>query len=98
MADASWLIVVFYQRGIKSHIADLFLGPEAGFLILLCSHRFGRIRSPWILTDEVLIKIKHTGKISVISDKLLQLSRLFIKYLAYGKSIVLPECFVPHLF
>ena len=89
--------MVLDNIGNHSLISDLRLGLETALLVLIRSDLAAVIPAFIRTSADRFIEIKHTGKISVLSDEIRNLLRLFIKDFPYGKSIVLLKSPVSHL-
>src|SRR5699024_6651618 len=99
MTYTSRFIMVFDDIGDHTGIADFFLcGKNTGFILFRIKVRPAVIPSPVALAVNSLRKIKHTGKISVFSDKISDLLRFLIENLSYRECVMRTEGFLSHLF
>ena len=96
MARAPGTVVVFDDIGEKTDVPDFGLCRKAAVSVIV--RRDGRSVVPalFAVAENGLVKVKHTGEVTVFTDKVRQFPGLFVKYFAYGKGVVFSEGAVAH--
>ncbi len=89
--------MIFNNIREKTGLPDPALRLKAAASVIIRRNRL-RIINPFLTGPaDCRTKIKHTGKISVLPDKVRYFLVLLMEHLTHGKRIIFPESAVPHL-
>ena len=88
VAHPSWLIVILDNIRQKSHIPGFLLAEKYCITVFICRDVWPVIPALLAGTAHRRTHIKHSGKISIVTNKVWQCIFVLIKNLAYAKGII----------